>query len=94
MARLAALHEVQDTARDEAAHGPAHRVVGQTTAASKPRNGEAQAKLSLEAAMVEEMIINDTVGGGEAETRREKILELFPHVCGIGLFDFHFGIQK
>jgi hypothetical protein len=40
--------------------------------------------------MAEEMIINDAVGGGEAETRSERVLELFPDVCCIELFSFHF----
>jgi hypothetical protein len=94
VAHFAALHEAQDTARDEAAHGPAHRVVRETSTASEPRDREAQAKPSLESAMAEEMRINDAVGGGEAETRRKKVLELFPHACGVGLFDFHFRIRK
>jgi len=63
VARLAAFDEAQNTARDEAAHGPAHRVVSDTSTASEPRNGEAQTKLSLEAALAEEMRINDSVCG-------------------------------
>jgi hypothetical protein len=78
VARLAAFDQAQDTTRDEAAHGPAHRVVRETSSASEPRNGKAQAKPTFEAAMAEEMRINDEIGGGEAETRSE-VLKLLPH---------------
>ena len=94
MADCGALHQAQDTAGDEATDGPAHRVGGETSTASEPRHGEAKTKLALEAAMAEEMIINDAIGGVEAETRSKRILTLFPHVCCVGNFIFHFGFQE
>jgi hypothetical protein len=92
MARFAALDQAQDTAGDEATHGPAHSVGAETGTASEPRNGKPELKLSFEAAVTEEMRIDDAVGSGHAETRRQ-VLELFPHLFGVGFFVFHVVIQ-
>ena len=63
---FAAFHEAQDTLRDEAAHGPANGVVGETRTTSEPEHGELEAKLSLEAAVADEMRVDRAVGGGQA----------------------------
>jgi len=88
MARLAAFHEAQDAPGDEPANGPAHGVSAETYTPSEPGNGKAEVKLPFQAAVTEEMSIDDAVGSGEAETRRQ-VLELFPHPFGAGFFDFH-----
>ena len=89
MTGLAALDETQDTVGDEAAHSPANGVGGETRTTSEPEDGELEAKLSLQAAVAEEMRVNNTVGGGQAEARGQEILELFPHLFGVGFFGWH-----
>jgi hypothetical protein len=64
VARFAALDQTQEAAGNEAAHSPAHSVGAETGTASEPGNGEPELKLSLEAAVTEEMRINDTIGSG------------------------------
>jgi len=88
MARFAALHEAQDAARDEPADGPAHGVPAETDTPSEPGNGKPELKLSFRAAVTEKMSIDDAVGSGQTETRRQ-VLELFPHPFGAGFFGFH-----
>jgi len=88
MARFAALHEAQDAARDEPADGPPCRVATETDTASEPGNGKAELKLSFQAAVTKKVSIDDAVGSGKAETRRE-VLKLFPHPFGARYFDFH-----
>jgi hypothetical protein len=88
VARFSALDQAQGTARDEAAHGPAHGVVGETGTASEPEDGKTEAKLSFEAAVTKKMRIDGAVSGGQAQTKRE-VLELFPDMCGVGFFGFH-----
>ena len=57
--------EAQDTVGDQAAHRPANGVVADTCAMSEPENGELQAPLSFQAAVAEEMRVDNAVGGGE-----------------------------
>lgn len=93
VARFAALHQAQDAAGDEAPHGPAHGVAAEADTASEPRNGKPEPKLSFEAAVTEEMRIDDAVGGGQAEARRQ-VLELFPHLSEVEFFVFHGWIRS
>ena len=88
MARFAALHKAQHTARDEPADGPAYGVAAEADTSSEPGNGKPELKLSFQAGVTEEMRIDDAVGRGQAQARR-KVLELFPHLFGIGFFVFH-----
>jgi hypothetical protein len=88
MAGFAAFHEAQGAAGDEPADGPAHGIAAETDTPSEPGNGKAELKLSFQVAVTEKMSVDDRVGGGQAETRRQ-VLELFPHPFGAGLFDFH-----
>src|SRR5713101_4524759 len=92
MARFAAFHEAQDASRDEPADGPTHRVAAEADTPSEPGNGKPEPKLSFQAAVTEKMRIDDAVGGGQAQARRQ-VLELFPHLFGTGSFVFHVGIQ-
>jgi hypothetical protein len=83
---FAAFHEAQDTVGDEAAHRPANGVVGETGTTSEPEDGELEAKLSFQTAVAEEMRVDHAVGGGQAQARDQEVLELFPHLFGIGFF--------
>ncbi|SRR5229473_4212417 len=85
---FAAFYQAQDTAGDEAADGPAHGVVSEAGTTSEPRNGKAETTLSFEAAVTEEMRIDDAVRRGQAQTRR-KVLELFPRLFGVWFFVCH-----
>jgi hypothetical protein len=88
VARFTAFHEAQEAVRDEPADGPAHGVAAETDTPSEPGNGKPELKLSFQVAVAEKMSVDDAVGSGEAETRRQ-VLELFPHLFGAGVFDFH-----
>ena len=88
MARFAAFHKAQDAARDEPTDGPAHGIAAETDTPSEPGNGKPELKLSFQAAVTEKMSVDDAVGSGQAETRRQ-VLELFPHPFGVGFFVFH-----
>lgn len=94
MSRFAAFDEAQDTVRDEAAYSPASGVVAETRTASEPEDGELEAKLSFEAAVAEEMRVDDAVAGGQAQARDQEVLELFPQLFGVGLFGWHGSLQR
>jgi hypothetical protein len=53
-----------------------------------------EAKLSFQAAVAEEMRVDDAVGGGQAQTRDQEVLELFPHLFGVGFFGRHGSVQR
>ncbi len=88
VARFAALDQAQEASRYQAAHGPTHGVAAEADTPSEPGNGKPEPKLSFQAAMTEKMSIDDAVGSGQTETRRQ-VLELFPHPFGAGFFGFH-----
>lgn len=94
MTGFAAFDEAQDTVGDEAAHSPASGVVGEARTASEPEDRELEPKLSFEAAVAKEVRIDDAVGGGQAQTRDKEVLELFPHLCGVGFFGWHGSVLK
>src|SRR5258708_40131943 len=89
MTRLIALHQPQDTARDQPAHRPARRPGGEANTASEPVHGKLDAPLSFEPAVTEEMRIDSAVHWGQAQARRKNVLELFPHLSCIESFVFH-----
>jgi hypothetical protein len=68
--------------------------VRETSTTSEPGNGKAELKVSLETAVAKKMRIDGAVGDREAQTRNQKVLELFPHLCGIQFFSGHGPIQK
>ena len=88
MARFAAFHEAQKAAGNEPADGPAHGVGADSGTLGEPANGKPELELSFEAAVTEKMGVNDAVGSGKAETRRQ-VLELFPQPFGAEFFVFH-----
>ena len=64
--RFAALHQAQDAVPNEAAHRLADGRSGKVRTTSEPGEGELQPKLSLEAAVADEMRIDHPVDGGQA----------------------------
>ncbi len=46
-------------------------------------------RLAFKAAVPEEVVINGSVGGGEAQTRGKSVLELLADKFGVGPFGFH-----
>src|SRR5260370_38663546 len=62
---FAALDQAQDTARNEATHGPTRGISAEANAARKPGNGEAEPDLSLEAAVAGEMRVDGRGGSGQ-----------------------------
>src|SRR5258708_38310787 len=57
--------------------------------ASQPDNGKMEARLAFKAAVPEKVVINGSVGAGEAQTRGKCVLELLADEFGVGLFGFH-----
>lgn len=89
MADFVALHQAQSAVVDEAMNGSAGRATGNKSATGEPSHGKAELKLTLEAAVADEMIVDDAVRDGETESRDEQILDLFPHKCRIDFIVFH-----
>ncbi len=52
-----------------------------------------KARLAVEAAVPEKVVINGSVGGGETQTRGKSVLELLADEFGVGLFGFHEEIR-
>jgi hypothetical protein len=50
---------------------------------------KAQAQLSLEAAMAQEMRIDGALEHGQAESRNDKVFHLLPDKFGVCLLGFH-----
>lgn len=53
-----------------------------------------KARFAFEAAVAEKVVVNGAVGGGEAQTRSESVLELFADKFGVGLFGLHDEIRE
>src|SRR5260370_1983767 len=53
-----------------------------------------KARLAFKAAVPEKVVINGSVGGGEAQTRGKGVLELLADEFGAGLFGFHDEIRE
>lgn len=78
MTLLGALDQAQDSMFDEAAHGLAHRSVGEIKIASYLENGKADGAVPFETAVAHQMKIDGAVHDGEVQMRRENIVELLP----------------
>jgi len=70
VARSAALHQANRTARDQTAQGPPHSLGRETDTLSEPGNRKPELKLSFQTAVTEKMRIDNAVGRGQAQTRR------------------------
>jgi len=78
--RFAAFHQAKNTARDEAAYGPAYRIMSEANTTSEPRNGKADLTFSLKAAVTEEVRIDGAVSGGEGMRGTRRSSNCF-HTC-------------
>ena len=94
VASFAARDQPQGAVLYEAAQRGANGVLGEAKIPRHPIKGKMKARLAFEAAVPEEVVINGSVGGGEAQTRGKCILELLADEFGVGLFDFHDGIRE
>ncbi len=92
--RLAALDQPQCAVLYEPAQRGAHGFLGEAQIARQPNNGKMKARLAFKAAVPEKVVINGSVGGGEAQTRGKSVLELLADEFGVGLFGFHDEIRE
>lgn len=91
---FAALDQAQDTARNEATYRPARRVSAEANAAGKPGNRKPEAELPFKATMAQKVRIDDAVSDRKAQPRCQRVLQLFPDLCGVGFLDFHGLVQS
>ena len=89
MAGSRALDQAQSPLGDQAANGSAHGSLRDMRAVGEPAKGKAKLGLAFEAAMPEEMGIDDAVDKIEAQAGHEIIFELFPDEVRIGFFVLH-----
>lgn len=94
VARFAALDQPQGTVLHEAAQGGAHSFLVEAEIPRRPIKGKMKARLAFEVAVPEKVVIDGSVGGGEAQTRGKSVLELLADKFGVGLFDFHDEIRE
>lgn len=73
-----AFDQAQNAEVNETADGGTRGAVADASAAGEPGHGKAEAEFAFEAAVAQEMRIDGAVGGGEAQSRDEMVLELFP----------------
>lgn len=94
VARFAAVDQPQGAVLHEPAQRQAHSFLGEAKIARQPNNRKMKARLALEAAVPEKVVIHGAVGGGEAQTRGKSVLELLADEFGVGLFGFHDEIRE
>lgn len=93
MTSFAACDEAQRAVRGEASYGEARGAVGQTYTASQPGNGEAEPRVSFQAAMPQKITIGGAVDRPELQARHEFVVHLFPGEVSIRFFGFHVEIH-
>jgi hypothetical protein len=91
---FAALDQTQCAVLHEPPQRGAYSIHGNPKIPRHPNHGKTKARLALQAAVPEKMVINGSVGGGEAQTRGKSVLELLADKFGVGLFGFHEEIQE
>jgi hypothetical protein len=91
VAGFAATDEAERPEDDEAADRFTHGAGADANAAGEPGHGEAELELAFETAVADEMRIDGAVGDGQAQSREEKVLELYPKMLEIQFFAFHGG---
>jgi hypothetical protein len=89
VAGFAALDETERAEDGEAAHGFAHGAGADTEATSDPRHGAVELKPAFDSGVAEEIEIDGAVDDGQAETRVEKVGELYPKKLEVRFFGFH-----
>jgi len=92
--RFAALDQPQGAVLHEPAQRGAHGFLGKAKVPRQPNNGKMKARPAFKAAVPEKVVINGSVGGGEAQTRGKGVLELLANEFGAGLFGFHDEIRE
>ena len=92
--RFAAFDQAQGAVLYEAAQRGAHGVLAEAKIPRQPNQGKMKARLTLEAAVPEKVVIHGAVGGEEAQTRGKSVLELLADEFGVGLFGFHDEIRE
>jgi hypothetical protein len=94
VAGFAATDEPQRPEDDEAADGFTHGPGADADTTGEPGHGEVELELAFETAVADEMRIDGAVGDGQAQTREEEVLELYPKLFDIQFFAFHSGSLK
>jgi hypothetical protein len=89
VACFAALDQTQGAVLHEPAQRGAHGIHSEAKIPRQPNHGKMKARLAFKAAVPEKMVINGSVGGGEAQTRGKSVLELLADKFGVGLFGLH-----
>jgi hypothetical protein len=84
-----AFDKAQNALGNEAAYGLAHGRGGEASAAGEPTNRKAEPELAFEAAMPQEMSVDDALGEGETQPRHENIFDLFPDEDDVEFVVFH-----
>jgi hypothetical protein len=74
---------------DKAVYSMTGRGSRDTSTSGEPGKGEAEQGPAFETAMPQEMRIDAALRDGQAQIGNEHVIELFPHVFGVGFFDFH-----
>jgi len=88
VAGFATTDEVEGTEDDEAADRFTHGAGADANTAGEPGHGEAELELAFETAVADEMGIHGAVSDGQAQSREEKVLELYPKMLDIQFFAF------
>lgn len=91
--RFAPLDQPQGTVLYEPAQRGANGFLGEAKIPRQPNHGKMKARLAFKAAVPEKVVINGSVGGGEAQTRSKSVLELLADKFGAGPFGFHDEIR-
>jgi hypothetical protein len=94
VARFAAVDQTQSAVLHEPAQRGAYGFHGEAKIPRQPNHGKMKARLAFKAAVPEKMVINGSVGGGEAQTRGKSVLELLADKFGVGLFGLHDEIRQ
>jgi len=89
VADVAAFDQTQSSFMNQTANREPHALARNSQIVGQPWNRKAKAHLALKAAVAQQMRINGAVEDREIEARREKVLEIFPHLYTIDFFGFY-----
>ena len=89
MAGFASFQQAQSAQLIEAAHGLAHRAIGETQIVGHGHHGEVQTTLADDKRMTQEIGVDRAVPNGKAETRHKDIFKLDPEELGVEFFVWH-----
>jgi hypothetical protein len=94
VAGFAALDEAERAEGGETAHGFAHGAGADAESAGDPGHGAVELEPAFKASVAEEIEIDGAVDEGQAETRVEKVRELYPEKFEVQFFGFHGQILR